>query len=113
MGIFLIGIPLAGCNKDFAIVFFVLVTMMMGLSSGGDIPIVAEMTSEFAATVFSIMNTISSFTGFFAPMLVGFVIDADPYSITLWSYVYYFSAFLCFLGSFIFLFFASAKSQNW
>lgn len=113
MSICLITIPFVGCQKMVVIVLLILVEMSNGLVSGGDIPIVAEMTAEFAATIFSIMNTVSSCAGLVSPLIVGLIIEPDPFSLTLWSYVFYLAAFLSSLGTLTFIAFASAQPQNW
>lgn len=42
-----------------------------GFNTGGDVPIILDMTTDFCATVFAIANGICSLCGFLAPLLTG------------------------------------------
>ena len=113
MAVSLIAIPFVGCNKLLNIAILTACTLVMGLPSGGDVPIVADMTEEFTGTVFAIMNCICSINGFIVPYFVGLFIDKNPDSMLLWSYLFYFSAFLDIIGVIVFVLFSTAEPQHW
>jgi len=113
MAVVLILVPMANCNKIMVVILLTIAGSLLGLSSGGDIPIVSDMTSEYPATVFAVMNGISTINGFLTPYIVGLIIDANPHSIKLWSYCFYYASAMGVTGVTVFLVFASAKNQNW
>jgi len=109
----LILIPSAGCNKLMNISLLYICMLSYGFTSGGDVPIVPDMTEEFAGTVFAIMNSLCSISGFVVPYFVGLVIDSNPNSMRLWSIVFYISAIIDIFGTIVFVIYASAEPQNW
>ena len=113
MALSLVIIPLVGCNKLLNIAILTLCTLLMGIPSGGDVPIIADMTEEYAGTVFAIMNCISSVNGFIVPYFVGVFIDDKPDSMLLWSYLFYFTALLDLIGVIVFVLFSTAEPQHW
>ncbi len=113
MSITFILIPMAACNKLLVIILLTIAGSSLGFTSGGDIPIVSDMTSEYPATVFAVMNAISTINGFLTPYIIGLIINANPHSIQLWSYCFYYVSGMSVFGVSVFLFFAEAKRQNW
>ena len=53
------------------VVILILSMFFYGFNTGGDVPIVIDMTEDFPATVFGLMNGVSSICGFLAPSLTG------------------------------------------
>ncbi len=84
-----------------------------GMVSGGDIPIVPDMTTNFPGTVIAIANSIATIAGITGPLVVGLIIKDDDQSRVLWSYVFYLSAILNFVALSIFLIWGSAEVQDW
>lgn len=109
----LLLIPTVGCNKMLNVVLLTVCTLMMGVAAGGDVPIVADMTEEYAGTVFAVMNCICSVNGFVVPYIVGVFIDRNPDSMLLWSYLFYFSALMVMIGVFVFALFSTSEPQHW
>ncbi len=113
MALTLILTPIVGCNRLLNISLLTICMLSYGFTSGGDVPIVPDMTEEFAGTVFAIMNSMSSISGFVVPYFVGFIIDKNPNSMLLWSYAFYLSAIIDIFGTIIFVVYSSAEPQNW
>ena len=113
MAITLVFIPFVGCDKQLNVILLTVCMLLMGFPSGGDTPIVADLTEEYAGTVFAIMNCISSINGFVVPYFVGVFINQNPDSMHLWSYLFYFSAILNMIGVMVFTLFATAEPQHW
>ncbi|CAG2106262.1 unnamed protein product [Medioppia subpectinata] len=87
--------------------------LLFGVSAGGEIAVVADMTNNFTATVFAIGNTIAFTTGVITPLVVGYILDASDQTRRQWSYIFYMSGALNILGGLVFAIFGSAKRQDW
>ena len=106
-------LPMVGCSRPWNIALLTICMLSYGFTSGGDVPIVPDMTEEFAGTVFAVMNTLCSISGFVVPYFVGVIIDSNPNSMQLWSYSFYISAIIDIIGTIVFIFWASAEPQKW
>ena len=113
MAVTLILLPSVGCDKSWNTALLTVCMLSYGFTSGGDVPIVPDMTEEFAGTVFAVMNTLCSISGFVVPYFVGVIIDSNPNSMRLWSYSFYTSAVIDILGTVVFILWASAEPQKW
>ena len=72
------------------------------------------MTSNFAATVFSVANTVAFSCGIITPLVAGLIVERDSDNPRkMWSYVFYLSAGLNVFGGIFYLIFGSAEQQNW
>ncbi|CAG2102003.1 unnamed protein product [Medioppia subpectinata] len=87
--------------------------LLFGVSAGGEIAVVADMTNNFTATVFAIGNTIAFTTGVITPLVVGYILDASDQTRRQWSYIFYMSGALNILGGLVFAIFGSAQRQDW
>lgn len=113
MAVTLFLLPSAGCSRPWNIALMTICMLSYGFTSGGDVPIVPDMTEEFAGTVFAVMNTLCSISGFVVPYFVGVIIDSNPNSMQLWSYSFYISAIIDIIGTIVFVLWASAEPQKW
>lgn len=89
--------------------------IFLGFTAGGDNPIPGELSINFPATIFAIINTLTSLTATIVPYAVGVVLESNlsESQATLWSLVFYFSASLTLLSAVVFLLFGSAERQPW
>lgn len=97
-------------------VMSLLITAMVfyGLISGGDVPIPAELSRNFPATLFALINMCGVSSGFAAPHLVGVILETPDQDIFfLWSLVFYGTAALAAVGALVFICFGSAEKQRW
>lgn len=103
-----------GQSKWTNILALALVMLGYGFTSGGDLPAVVDISGPISGTVFALMNTLCSISGFAVPYLVGIVIESEPTSSHLWRYLFITGAIIISVGMLSFLLFASSKLQhNW
>jgi len=97
------------------IILLVIGHVFLGFTAGGDNPIPGELSVNFPATIFAIINTLTSLTATIVPYAVGVVLESNlsDSPVTLWSIVFYFSAFLTLLSAVVFVLFGSAERQSW
>lgn len=113
MAITLTMIPFVGCDKPLTITLLAICMLSYGFTSGGDVPMVLDMTEEFTGTVFAVMNTMCSISGFVVPYFVGILIESNPNSMRLWSNAFYMTAIIDIFGTIVFIVYASAEPQEW
>lgn len=106
-------VPVVGCAPRTVTMLLVLGLFFQGFSSGGDIPIPAEMTKNFPTTIYALANMCSMCPGFIAPYAVGLILEMDGDIRVLWSIVFYGSAAISAAGAFLFLKYSSASIQDW
>ena len=87
--------------------------LVFGLHCGGDTPMVTDMTNKYTGTVLAIANTAGSLGGIGGPILIGYIINSNEYSLYLWSYAFYSGAVLNFFGIIAFLLWADPSIQSW
>ena len=87
--------------------------IFFGMQAGGEIPIPADMSTKYSATLFGLANMCGMTTGFITPYVIGTVIDTHPdYPRKQWSYIFYFSGVFNMIGGAIFLLLGSAEPQE-
>lgn len=84
-----------------------------GITSGGDVPIVADISGPLSGTVFAIMNTLCSVSGFAVPYFVGVVIESAPSSLLLWGALINGCAVLVIIGTAVFFLASSNLQTSW
>lgn len=104
-------IPTIGCDRAMLLASLFLGSIFLGCGSASEVPLASEMSKNFPATIYSIMNMIAMSAGFLAPAFVGFVLDSTPDLILGWKIVFYFTSCLSVLATMVFLLFAEAKRQ--
>ncbi|KAI1304270.1 putative inorganic phosphate cotransporter [Halotydeus destructor] len=107
-------IPSAGCSQVTVVALLMTAMLFYGMGSGGDIPLPSELTKNYPATLFALINTIGSSAGFIAPYVVGVVLDSKSHDIQLaWNLVFFTSAAICGVSGAAFAIFGSAERQSW
>ncbi|RWS25488.1 Sialin-like protein [Leptotrombidium deliense] len=126
-------IPTVGCDQNAVIVLLLLAMFVFGFTTGGDIPIVADIAPHFSGTIFGLTNTISVLSGVLSPIVVGLFVESDvrvlhillqaidvicklllqPKSVLQWSKAFYFSAGLGLFGNIAFCLWTTAVVQHW
>lgn len=84
-----------------------------GFQGGSDLPLPSEMTSNYPALMYSLMNVVSTSTGFIVPAFISAVVESmmtEP--MKAWIIVFYSSAALSVVSTILFLVFASAERQS-
>lgn len=89
-------------------------TLSFGSYSGGDMPIFADISTEFAASIFGIGNMFAMTSGIISPLVAGAILDMDPDNVKQqWYYVFYLTAALNVIGGIVFVIFADATRKDW
>lgn len=93
---------------------FLLAALMLGygFTSGGDLPSVVDISGPLSGTVFALMNTLCSISGFMVPYLVGIVIAPSPTSVNLWRCLFISGAIIMGIGLISFVTFSSSNLQT-
>ena len=104
-------IPSAGCDtkKLHTILYFW--SLAHGFVAGSDAPLPSDMTKNFPAVMYALLNMVSMSCGFFAPAFAGLLLDNMKNQWMAWSIIFYFSSGLLILSTIVFLVFASAERQ--
>lgn len=106
-------VPFGGCSQAVVMSLLVAAMLFFGLISGGDVPLPAEMSEHFPATLFSLINTASASSGFVAPVLVGWILESGDDIGYLWNVVFMVTAAITMMGAVVFMVFGSAERQSW
>lgn len=83
-----------------------------GFTSGGDVPITADISGPLSGTVFAIVNTLCSISGFVVPYIVGVIIETEPGLKYSWDLIFYGNAVLTIIGTIGFMLLATADLRT-
>lgn len=85
---------------------------LLGFSSGGDVPLPAEMSPNMPATIFALINCLCMISGFAAPQFAGLILDSVAGSLAYrWSIIFYTSFAICSFATVLFIIYASCERQ--
>ncbi|XP_055846506.1 putative inorganic phosphate cotransporter [Episyrphus balteatus] len=93
----------------------VLITITVGVSGGVSIGSglnAIDLSSNHAAVLMGILNTLTSVPSMMGPLFVGVIVD-DETNRSQWQIVFWTSALLYFLGNLQFIIFSSTENQPW
>lgn len=105
-------IPLADCNRTALLTILYVGSFCLGSASGSDVPLASEMSENFPATLYSLLNMVAMGSGFITPSFVGYLLDGSTDLRSSWARVFYFSSSLTAIATVIFILFASAERQK-
>ncbi|XP_076624580.1 putative inorganic phosphate cotransporter [Colletes latitarsis] len=71
-----------------------------------------DLSPNFAGTMMSITNCIASVIAIIAPLVCGMIVPNES-NVKQWSYVFYLSAIVYFVGNLIFIIFGQGEVQPW
>ena len=112
-GLCTLMIPFAGCDKTLLLSILFLGSILLGCGSGSDVPLPSEMSRNFPATIYSLLNMVAMSAGFIAPSIVGWILDSYVGDLRRgWSIVFYLTSCISIVSTIIFLCFASAERQS-
>lgn len=111
----LLLVPFTGCSRLAAFILLGTSKFFLGMLSGGDVPIVAEMTKNFPATLFALTNMVSFVAGIITPWLSGAILESAPpfQRRHYWDIIFYMTAGVEIFGLIVFLLLASSERQDW
>lgn len=96
-------LPLVGSGKGINVFLLAGCMFGYGFTSGGDVPLVADLSGPLSGSVFALINTVCSISGFTVPYIVGVVIQSAPSSPLLWSSLINGCAVLVIAGTVMFM----------
>ena len=106
-----LSIPAAGCDVNKLHIILYVWSLLHGFSAGSDAPLPSDMTKNFPAVLYAMLNMTAMSTGFFAPTFAGLLLDHMKDQWIAWSIIFYFSGGMLILSTIVFLIFASAERQ--
>lgn len=113
MSLSLLVIPALGCRETEVICVICFAMFTYGLSSGADLPLPAELSTNFSASLLAIINTVSASAGILAPWLVGLILKNVADIQVAWNLVFYLTAAICVFCGLIFVVFGTSERQEW
>ena len=108
-------IPWIGKSVHLLVTDLVLVKIFFGLMSGGESPLIAEMTTRFSSTLYALTNVASFLTGLLSPWVCGLILESPfiPGKSNQWSVIFYLAGVVNSIGGIAFCLLADANIQPW
>ncbi|KAI1307899.1 putative inorganic phosphate cotransporter [Halotydeus destructor] len=94
------------------VVLFMLFGMFKGLDTGAFMPIVAEMSQEYASVVFAIVNTVASNASYAATAVAGLLLGSGGELLHRWNLLFYVTAVVLIIGL-LSVNLMDARRQSW
>ena len=104
-------IPAAGCSTSTLHVILLLQAFGGGFGAGCDAALPSEMTTNFPAVTYAIVNTIALSAGFLTPLYAGLILDKIANQWTAWCVVFWSSGVFMICCTLLFQIFGSAERQ--
>ena len=108
-------LPLMGCSASHSVILLVVGMFLYGLVMGGDVIVPAELSSNFATTIYSCINMLANVPGIVAPLVIGIMLEGAVDGTDLkrrWDQVFYLAAGVVSFGTTAFMIFGSSKRQG-
>ena len=74
-------VPAVGCDQTGVILLLIFAMIVLGVTSGGEYPIVCDIAPDYSGSIYGFQNCFSSLPGILAPLVVGLFLDGDSVSI--------------------------------
>jgi ACS family sodium-dependent inorganic phosphate cotransporter-like MFS transporter 5 len=110
-----IAVPFTGCNATYALVALIAGTFVYGTSQAGDVIVPAEISYNFSATIYAIINMLANIPGFVAPIVIGSMLEGADDGTDIkhrWDRVFFMTAGIVAFGATMFMIFGSAERQE-
>lgn len=104
-------IPLIGCNTGLVLGVLYNQIVMYSFVNGGEVQVPAELSLDFAGTIYAIGNCVGSSTGFLVPRVHSLIVT-DNHDRAAWNIYFYVAATITSLGGLIFIFFGRNDLQD-
>ncbi|KAK5641606.1 hypothetical protein RI129_010153 [Pyrocoelia pectoralis] len=111
-GILLFTILCAGCNVTVCVILITLSLGFNGSSSITNIQNNQDLSPNFAGSIYGIINCIGGTTGFFTPMITGYL-TAEQNGLKEWHTIFAIGASVYIATGIIFCIFGSGERQPW
>lgn len=107
-------VPYLSANVNIFLLLMVFAMLFIGLQSGGIIALPTDLTTEFSATVFSILYMPAMTNGFACPWIIGWLLDLDRVHVQhQWLIIWLLTAALQIAGGLAFMIWGSSQRQDW
>ena len=74
-------VPAVGCDQTGVILLLMFAMIVLGVTSGGENPIVCDIAPDYSGSIYGFQNCFSSLPGILAPLVVGLFLDGDSVSV--------------------------------
>ncbi|XP_014235029.1 putative inorganic phosphate cotransporter [Trichogramma pretiosum] len=108
----LLFVTYAGCDRYLAIAFMVLALTFNGAACQTNLQNHQDLAPNFAGSLYGIMNTFGSFSGFIIPAVIGALTNQNN-GIEEWRVVFWISAVIFVAATALFWIFGSTEIQSW
>lgn len=108
-------LPLMGCNGSHTVIVLVIGMLLYGCVMGGDVIVPAEVSANFATTIYSCINMLANVPGIIAPLVIGIMLQGAEDGTDLkqrWDHVFFMAAGVLSFGTTTFMIFGSSKRQD-
>ena len=108
-------LPQIGCSAGYTTSVLVIGMFLYGLVMGGDVIVPAEISRNFATTIYASINMFANFAGVVAPLVIGLVLEGASDGIDLkrrWDSVFYMAAGIVSLGTSVFVLLGTSDRQD-
>ncbi|KAJ8665113.1 hypothetical protein QAD02_006775 [Eretmocerus hayati] len=102
----------AGCDRTLVVAMIILSLTFNGAACQTSLQNHQDLAPNFAGSLYGIMNTFGSFSGFIVPAVVG-LLTKDHNGLEEWRYVFWLSAIIFFSSTVSFWLFGSTDIQPW
>lgn len=111
-GLFLLLVPLAGCNGFWNMVLLAVAGGFHGMGHSGFMAAFVDLAPDFAGTLLGISNVIASIPGFAIPAMLGELLKEQT-PLEAWALFYYIGSAIGIITALEFILLGSAELQSW
>lgn len=104
-------LPFIGCNTNFVLVILYTQIVLYSFVNGGEVQVPAELSLDFAGTIYAIGNCVGSSTGILVPEVHKLIVK-NHHDRGDWNTYFYFAAVVTTLGGLVFLIFGKNDLQD-
>lgn len=104
-------LPFIGCDTNFVLAVLYAQIVFLSFVNGGEVQVPAELSLDFAGTIYAIGNCVGSATGILVPEVHKFFVK-NNHDRGDWNNYFYFAAAFTSLGSLVFLIFGKNDLQD-
>lgn len=106
-----ISLPIIGCDTNLVLAVLYTQVVLFSFVNGGEVQVPAELSLDFAGTIYAIGNCVGSTTGFLVPRVHSWIVD-NYSDRSEWTVFFYVATTITTLGGLIFLFFGNNEQHD-
>ena len=104
-------IPAVNCNTAAVLAFIIVAAAFQGFCGSALCPNYIDLSPKYSGLMHGLCDTLQSAAGFVVPIIMGSIIQGDPYEPSGWATFWYISAASAGIGLLLFTLFGSAQEQ--